>query len=86
MFNKQNSDYGVAILDDNKLVFTSAYERAKSKRSHNPRKDFYVGDIASNGEITNIKPVAKKNDSKFNESGAAYSADGKTVYLTGLVA
>ncbi len=80
--NKQNSDYGVAILDDNKLVFTSAYERAKSKRSHNPRKDFYVGDISSNGEITNVKPIAKKNDNKFNESGAAYSADGKTVYFS----
>lgn len=80
--NKQNSDYGVAILDDNKLVFTSAYEKAKSKRSYNPRKDLYVGDISSDGEITNIKPIVKNKDSKFNQTGATYSSDGKTVYFS----
>ena len=30
--NKENSDYGVALLDDNKLIYTSASENAKSTR------------------------------------------------------
>ena len=27
--NKENSDYGVALLDDNKLIYTSASEKPK---------------------------------------------------------
>ena len=80
--NKQNSDYGIAILDNNKLIFTSAYEKVKSKRSYNPRKDLYVGDIGFNGEVTNIKPIVNKKDKKFNQTGAAYTSDGKTVYFS----
>ena len=44
--NKNNSDYGVAILDNNKLIFTSAEEEVVSyKKNFNPRKELFVGDI-----------------------------------------
>ncbi|MDH3323302.1 MAG: hypothetical protein OEM04_09945, partial [Flavobacteriaceae bacterium] len=44
--NKSNSDYGVAILDNNKLIFTSAEEKIRSSRkNYNPRKDLFMGDI-----------------------------------------
>jgi len=81
--NKNNSDYGVAILDNNKLIFTSAEEKIQSSRkNYNPRKDLFVGDIGFDGEIENIKPVKSKVDTKFNENGVAYSADKKTVYFS----
>ena len=40
--NKKNSDYGVAILDENKLIFTSAdHKVTTAKKNYNPRKDLY---------------------------------------------
>ncbi len=81
--NKENSDYGVAILDNNKLIFTSALEKSNgNKKNYNPRKELYVGDIDFDGEITNIKPIATNTDEKYNQTGAAYSADKKTVYFS----
>lgn len=82
--NKNNSDYGVAILDENKLVFTSADEDpGKERKNYNSRKDLYVGDIDYDGEIKNVKPVVKKMNDNFNQTGLAYTKDRKTVYFTG---
>ena len=81
--NKENSDYGVAILDNNKLIFTSASEKVKSSRkNYNPRKDLYVGDIDFSGEINNVKLVINNSDTKFNETGATYTSDKRTVYFS----
>lgn len=81
--NKENSDYGVAILDNNKLIFTSALEKSNgNKKNYNPRKELYVGDIDFDGEITNIKPIGTNTDEKYNQTGATYTADNKTVYFS----
>ncbi len=82
--NKNNSDYGVAILDENKLVFTSADEDPERDRNnYNSRKDLYVGDIDYDGEIKNVKPVVEKMNENFNQTGLAYTKDRKTVYFAG---
>ena len=82
--NKDNSDYGVAILDENKLVFTSAdTDPGKERNKFNSRKDLYVGDIDYDGEIKNVKPVVKKMNENFNQTGLAYTKDRKTVYFAG---
>jgi len=81
--NKNNSDYGVAILDENKLIFTSADELEKgSKKNYNPRKELFIGDIDHDGEIINIERVTKKENNKFNTTGIAYTSDFKTVYFS----
>ena len=81
--NKDNSDYGVAILDENKLIFTSANEDpSKVKKNYNPRKDLFVGDIDFDGEIKGVKPVVKKAPKRYNQTGLAYTKDQKTVYFT----
>ena len=81
--NKNNSDYGVAILDENKLIFTSADELEKgSKKNYNPRKELFIGDIGHDGEIINIERVTKKENNKFNTTGIAYTSDFKTVYFS----
>ena len=81
--NKKNSDYAVGLLDDNKLIYTSASEKPKSsKRNYNPRKTLYIGEINSDGEIVNATRAIKKIDSRFNQLGVAYSKDKKTVYLS----
>ena len=82
--NKNNSDYGVAILDENKLVFTSADEDPEKERNNfNSRKDLFVGDIDYDGEIKNVKPVVETMNQSFNQTGLAYTKDRKTVYFTG---
>ncbi len=81
--NKNNSDYGVAILDENKLIFTSADELEKgTKKNYNPRKELFIGDIDHDGEIINIERVTKKENNKFNTTGIAYTSDFKTVYFS----
>lgn len=82
--NKKNSDYGVAILDDeNKLIFTSADHKVTSaKKNYNPRKDLFVGDIDFDGEIKNVTRVSKEINKNFNQTGVAYTKDKKTVYFS----
>jgi len=81
--NKNNSDYAVAILDENKLVFTSADHKVTSaKKNYNPRKDLFVGDIDFDGEIKNVKRVTKEVNKNFNQNGVTYTKDGKTVYFS----
>ncbi len=81
--NKENSDYAVAMLDDEKLVFTSAANaNSSSRKNHNSRKELFVGDIDFNGEILNVKPVTNKENNKFNTTGIAYTEDLKTVYFS----
>lgn len=81
--NKKNSDYGVAILDENKLIFTSAdHKVTTAKKNYNPRKDLYKGDINFDGEIKNVKRVTKDINKKVNQTGVSYSKDGKTVYFS----
>ena len=81
--NKKNSDYGVAILDENKLIFTSAdHKVTTAKKNYNPRKDLYKGDINFDGEIKNVKRVTKDINKKVNQTGVTYSKDGRTVYFS----
>lgn len=81
--NKSNSDYAVAIVDENKLIFTSADQDASmEKRSYNPRKDLFVGDIDFDGEIKNVHPVTKELDENYNQTGMAFTKDKRTVYFS----
>ncbi len=81
--NKNNSDNGVAILDNNKLIFTSAEKEYKSsRRNYNPRKNLFIGDIDYDGEIINIKPVMNKSNSGYNETGVSFTNNNKTVYFS----
>jgi len=81
--NKKNSDNGVAILDENKLIFTSAdHKVTTAKKNYNPRKDLYKGDINFDGEIKNVKRVTKDINKRVNQTGVTYSNDGRTVYFS----
>ncbi len=81
--NKKNSDNGVAILDENKLIFTSAdHKVTTAKKNYNPRKDLYAGDISFDGEIKNVKRVTTDVNKRVNQTGVTYTKDGKTVYFS----
>ncbi|MCA0932945.1 OmpA family protein [Lutimonas saemankumensis] len=81
--NKKNSDYGVAILDENKLIFTSAdHKVTTARKNYNPRKDLYSGDIDFDGEIKNVERVTKEINKRVNQTGVTYTKDRKTVYFS----
>ncbi|RUA06658.1 MAG: hypothetical protein DSY82_09355, partial [Flavobacteriia bacterium] len=71
--NKENSDYAVAMLDDNKIVFASAGQPTSKRRNYNPRKQLFIGEIDMKGEVVNIQPAIYKENSKFNTTGVAYT-------------
>lgn len=81
--NQEDSDFAVAMLENNKLVFsTSGKSSASGEKNFSEKRNLFIGDIDLNGEIQNIKPVSKEINSKYNTSGLAFTADQKTVYFS----
>ena len=77
--NTTQSDYGVAFLDDNNVVFTTPAD----ENSNNSQSDLFVGEIDENGEIVNKEPIQGiKAFKKVSKTGVTYSNDQKTVYFS----
>ena len=77
--NTTQSDYGVAFLDDNNVVFTTPAD----ENSNNSQSDLFVGEIDENGEIVNKEPIqGMKAFKKVSKTGVTYSNDQKTVYFS----
>ena len=81
--NRDNSDYAVAMLEDNKIVFTSAgTDSGSARKNFNPKKNLFVGEVDFDGEILNVQPVDKDIAKKYNTTGVAFTKDQKTVYFS----
>ena len=77
--NTTQSDYGVAFLDDNNVVFT----RPADENSNNSQSDLFVGEIDEKGEIVNKEPIqGVQAFKKVSKTGITYSKDQKTVYFS----
>ncbi|MCF6347607.1 MAG: OmpA family protein [Flavobacteriaceae bacterium] len=77
--NTTQSDYGLAFLDDNKVVFAMPIDK-ESKKS---QSDLFVGDFNDKGEISNKELVKGiRQLKKVSKTGVAYSSDFKTVYFS----
>ena len=77
--NTTQSDYGVAFLDDNNVVFTTPAD----ENSNNSQSDLFVGEIDEKGEIVNKEPIqGVKAFKKVSKTGITYSKDQKTVYFS----
>ena len=66
--NRDNSDYAVALLDENKIVFTSEGNADSERGNRNPRKKLYIGDMDFDGEILNVTKIDRE-DSNKSDSG-----------------
>ena len=77
--NTTQSDYGVAFLDDDNVVFTTPAD----EKSNNSQSDLFVGAIDEKGEIINKEPIEGiKADKKVSKTGITFSKDQKTVYFS----
>ena len=84
--NSKYSDYGSALYG-NKLVFSSARDTGslmhrKHKWTNESFTNLYASDLG--GEMTpgKVDKFSKKVKSKFHESSAIFTKDGKTMYFT----
>lgn len=84
--NSKYSDYGTAYYED-KIVFTSARDTSNFIR----RKDSWTGEgftnlfestVKPNGMLSPVQKFSRDLRSKFHESTAVFTKDGKTVYFT----
>jgi len=82
--NSKNSDFGASFYTSEKIIFSSARGGALKKKWDNgqPFLDLYEGVIENNGEISDVKNLSTRVNSKYHESNVAFSPDLKTVYFT----
>jgi outer membrane protein OmpA-like peptidoglycan-associated protein len=77
--NTTQSDYGLAFLDNDKVVFAMPID----ENSKGSQSDLFVGDFNDKGEISNKELVKGiRQLKKVSKTGVAYSHDLKTVYFS----
>ena len=84
--NSEYSDYGGAFYKEN-FVFTSARDtggvsNAIHKWTNAAFYNLYNANVSSEGTLTDVAALSRKVNSKFNESSATFTKDGKTMYFT----
>jgi outer membrane protein OmpA-like peptidoglycan-associated protein/tetratricopeptide (TPR) repeat protein len=83
--NTENSDFGSAFYG-NKLVYASASVRNEGDKLHEwneqPYLDLFVADMDENGMLSNPTPLDGEINTKFHESSAVFTKDGRTIYFT----
>lgn len=80
--NSEMSDYGATIWGSN-IVFTSTRNYDKyAKDSFQVFDRLFVANIDKDGDFKTPTLLFKNNKTKFNESTAVFTKDGKTMYFT----
>ncbi len=84
--NSKYSDYGSAFFL-NKLAFTSSrdtgnFMERKHKWTNQHFTNLYVSDLGEEMNPGKVDKFSKKVKSRFHESSAVFSKDGKTMYFT----
>lgn len=84
--NDDKSQYGVVYYKGDKVYYTSYMldNRNRARRDRDKRLIFtmFEGQKTNDGEIINPKQFYKSEDFIFNTSSAAFSPDGKYMYIT----
>ena len=76
--NTMQSDYGVAYLDDDKLIFSAP----ANDKGTSTQQELYVGTIDTQGELLEKERVGGLSDNKISKGGVTYSNDHKIVYFS----
>lgn len=82
--NTQFSDYGTTIYN-NQLIFTSARGASFFSRKHSWTNENFTNLYSAtieNDSLGTVQKFAKNTSSKFHESSAIFTKDGKTMYFT----
>lgn len=80
--NSIKSDFGTSFYQ-NKIVFSSTRGNGNIYDwNKQPYLDLYQGTIDENGDINDVQLFSKNINTKFHESNATFTKDGKTMYFT----
>jgi len=87
--NSKYSDFSPTFYKKDQLVFSSSRDSSYLFTrtylwNREPFLDFYVGNIdaITNGSGGKIEKMPKALNSRYHEAGAAFTADGTTIYFT----
>lgn len=84
--NDELSHYGAAYQLDNKVFYSryklNEFDSVEKNRSDQTIFTIYVGEVSTNGEIIEGKEFRSADEFTFNSSTAAFSKDGKYMYVT----
>src|SRR5690606_11284821 len=85
--NSEVADFGTAFYGEDKIVFSSARDTGlfvsrKDKWNAMPFLKIYTATINPDGTLSEVEKLEGSVNSKFHQSTAALSGDGKTLYFT----
>ena len=83
--NSGKSDFGPNFYSDNEIIFSSSEDATGDKNydwSNEPFLDLFVAEIDSLGVLINRERLGGEVNTKYHESSATISEDGKTMYFT----
>ncbi|MFK5958263.1 MAG: OmpA family protein [Lutibacter sp.] len=84
--NNSYSNFGTTFYGADKVVFASPKKsyiiRNNWKGNNQPFLNLYIGDIAEDGQLINVKKFSNKLNTRFHESDVAFTKDLKTVYFS----
>ena len=83
--NSGKSDFGPNFYSNKEIIFSSSEDATGSKNydwSNEPFLDLFVAEIDSLGELVDKERLAGEVNTKYHESSATISKDGKTMYFT----
>jgi outer membrane protein OmpA-like peptidoglycan-associated protein len=85
--NNEYSNFGTSYYGKDKIIYASPRKGSKMiksvwKPNDQPFLDLYIGDVAQDGEITNVTKLNKDVNSRYHEADVVYTNDLKTVYFT----
>ena len=84
--NTKNSDFGVDLYGEDKVVFASPTEKVSIVRrtwdNDQGYLDLFIGDIDSTGQIINKRSLRGDVNRKQHEATVTFTKDLKTVYFT----
>lgn len=85
--NTKNSDFGPGYFGQS-VIFASASDTILDGKlkvhewNNQPFLDLYMADIADSGDLENIVRLNGEVNTKYHESSAVVSKDGRTMYFT----
>ena len=85
--NNNYSNFGTTFFGEDKVVYASPKKnsyiiRNVWKGNNQPFLDLFIGDIAEDGELINVKPFSKEINTRYHEADVAFTKDRKTVYFS----
>ena len=84
--NTGYSDFGPSFYGENKLVYATSSNKSEGFKidvwNQQPFLDLFVADMDEEGKLSNAKSLSGEINTRYHESSASFTKDGKTVYFT----